>query len=439
MQQDVRVFSIAYYPSGLVSSTTDPLGRMTTYTYDTAGRRFTQTLPGPDLRAIAYDYDNDDNLSSVSPPSRPAHTFIYDGTDRQTDDTAPDVGAGTRVTHTTYNQDHQPIQVDRPGAQDLSFSYDSAGRLQTITQPAGQTLVNYDAQTANVSDVTAYSGVRTDFHYDGSLATGEDHSGPITGSTSRTYNNDFQVASTSVNGANTVSYGYHQDGLLTSAGTLTLQRSAQNGLLEGTTQGQLQVTIDRDGFGSPQGLAVDYASTTLFTQIFTRDDGGRITEKEETTDQGTRTYVYTYHPASGRLIDVTKNGNPQATYDYDQNGNRTSVTKPGQGTTIATHDAQDRLLTNGTKSYSYTLRATLPRSTTARQARRRPTTTTPGALTHVSLPSGIQIDYVTDARGRRVAKKRNGILEQGFLYEGSAIGPVAELDALGLSLAASST
>ena len=43
------------------------------------------------------------------------------------------------------------------------------------------------------------------------------------------------------------------------------------------------------------------------------------------------------------------------------------------------------------------------------------------------MPDGTEIEYVIDGQNRRVGKKRNGQLEQGFLYQGQ-LNPVAELD-----------
>ena len=53
----------------------------------------------------------------------------------------------------------------------------------------------------------------------------------------------------------------------------------------------------------------------------------------------------------------------------------------------------------------------------------------PTNLRQVQLPSKT-IDYVIDARNRRVGKKVNGTLTQGFLYQGS-LKPVAELNGTG--------
>lgn len=53
-----------------------------------------------------------------------------------------------------------------------------------------------------------------------------------------------------------------------------------------------------------------------------------------------------------------------------------------------------------------------------------------GNLTHVALPDGTNIDYVIDGRNRRVGKKVNGVLAQGFLYQ-DQLRPVAELNGTG--------
>jgi RHS repeat-associated protein len=50
-----------------------------------------------------------------------------------------------------------------------------------------------------------------------------------------------------------------------------------------------------------------------------------------------------------------------------------------------------------------------------------------GNLRQVTLPDGTAIDYVIDGQNRRIGKKRNNVLEQGFLYQDS-LKPTAELD-----------
>jgi RHS repeat-associated protein len=53
-----------------------------------------------------------------------------------------------------------------------------------------------------------------------------------------------------------------------------------------------------------------------------------------------------------------------------------------------------------------------------------------GNLRRVVQPDGTLIEYVVDGMNRRVGKKVNGVLVQGFLYEGK-LSPIVELDGAG--------
>src|SRR5262249_13113072 len=52
----------------------------------------------------------------------------------------------------------------------------------------------------------------------------------------------------------------------------------------------------------------------------------------------------------------------------------------------------------------------------------------------VTLPNDTQVEYVVDGQNRRMGKKVNGVLVQGFLYI-DALHPVAELDGAGALVA----
>ena len=83
----------------------------------------------------------------------------------------------------------------------------------------------------------------------------------------------------------------------------------------------------------------------------------------------------------------------------------------------------------GTVSYTYTTNGELQTKTDG-----GPTTTynydVLGNLLSVALPDGTQISYEIDGENRRIGKKVNGMLRQGFLYE-DELHPVAELDGSG--------
>ncbi len=138
-------------------------------------------------------------------------------------------------------------------------------------------------------------------------------------------------------------------------------------------------------------------------------------------------YVYGYDNA-GRLATVTKNGVQTASYLYDPNGNRLFKTT-ASATEAGSYDDQDRMYAYGAAAYAYRPNGELATKTVGGQT----TSYDYGALGNlrsVSLPDGRTIEYVIDGRNRRIGKKVDGALVEGFLYEGQ-LRPVAWLDRTG--------
>ncbi|MEW8692874.1 MAG: hypothetical protein AB2535_17685 [Candidatus Thiodiazotropha endolucinida] len=137
----------------------------------------------------------------------------------------------------------------------------------------------------------------------------------------------------------------------------------------------------------------------LFGVSYTRDKLGRITEKVETIEGETTTYVYGYDLV-GRLETVNEDGVETTHYQYDSNGNRTHVSSA----LVATYDEQDRLLTYGDATYSYTANGELAQKT-ENGVTTHYTYDVLGNLMQVRLPGDVIVDYVIDGSSRRVGKK----------------------------------
>src|SRR5215213_873091 len=421
---DERAGTLSYNTDGHLETLTDPLGRTFRLTYDTAGRVTQQTLP--DGRAIVYGYDVNGNLTSLTPPGRPAHLFSYTKVGLQGEYTPPAVGAGGNSTRYAYNLDKQLTRITRPDGQILDFGYDAAGRPKLLTLPAGQMSYAYDPVTGNVNGVTTPDGGTLSYTYNGALLTRTAWAGTVAGAVSRSFDNDFRVTSLSINGTDAITFQYDADGLLTRAGDLTLSRNAQNGSLTATTLGNVTDSIGYDGFGEVTAYTANYSGSEIFKNLFSYDKLGRITTKTESVAGINATFEYGYDLA-GRLTAVKKNGTLTATYTYDGNGNR--LMAPNLST-AASYDDQDRLTRYGGTTYSYTANGELKTKTAGALVTSYDYDVL-GNLKHVTLPDGTTIDYVVDGQNRRIGKKVNGVLTQGFLYQ-DGLKPVAELDGANL-------
>jgi RHS repeat-associated protein len=420
---EARGFTYSYHMMGMgngaLASLTNPLTQITSYSYDAAWRVNQITLP--DTRVIGLGYDASGNLTAVTPPGRPAHTFAYNAVDRVATYTPPAV-MGTGPTQFAYNLDRQPTIITRPDALTINYAYDAAGRLSTLTTPSGAYTHTYNLTTGNLTGLTAPGSQTLAFTYDGSLLTNTTWSGTIAGSVSRTFNNFFLPASQSINGGNTVNFIYDNDNLLTGAGSLTITRHAQNGLITGSTLSNVTDTRGYNNFGELTSYSASFNATSLYSTTYTRDKLGRITQKVESIQGGTaNTYDYTYD-AAGRLTQVKLNTVTISTYVYDSNDNRTTF----NGTTTGTYDAQDRMTAYGATTFTYTANGELLTRTVGGMTTNY-TYDVLGNLRNVTLPDTTQIEYVYDGLNRRVGKKVGGVLTQGLLYQ-NQLKPVAELD-----------
>jgi RHS repeat-associated protein len=418
-----RTATLVYNPQGFLDHITDSLGRTGSFVYDAAGRITSQTLPGS--LTVGLGYDASGNPTALTMPLGAGHAFAYTPVDLISTYTPPALPIGPTPTGYTFDADRNLTRVTRPDAILVDLGYDTAGRLGSIALPAGSLGISYDAASRPTS-LTSPSGPTLASSYDADLITGGALSGSVTGSVGLTYDTTFRLASVSVNGANSIAMGYDNDDLPTSAGAMTLTWSAQ-GLLTGSALGVVTDAWTYSGFGEPTAYTASVSATPQFSQSYTRDKIGRLTALSETIVGVTNTYAYTYDSA-GRLIEVDKNGAAVETYTYDANGNRLSFTGSG-GPQLATYDVQDRLTAYKGNTYTYTKAGEL-------QQRGAGAVVTTfgydplGNLLNLTLTDGTAIAYLVDGRKRRVGKKVNGTLVQGFLYQ-TDLRPVAELNGAG--------
>jgi RHS repeat-associated protein len=330
----------------------------------------------------------------------------------------PPAVSGAGSTDFNYSEDRDLTKISHPDGKTVTFEYDSADRLKSVITPTETIDYTYDPKTGNLESEDSSAGENIAYEYNGPLPISTQWSGPVNGKLGMTYDNNFWVTSESMTGEPEIEFNYDQDGLVTKAGALTLSYSPTNGLLAGTTLLHATDAFSYNSYGEIIGYIASIDGKSVYQATYIRDADGRVTGKTEVIDGKSNAYAYNYD-AAGRLGAVNENGEVVSTYVYDTNSNRLK-TKTSSGTTSGTYDAQDRMMTYGAAKYAYTGNGELISKTVGTQTTKCVYDVL-GNLIDVTLPNKAVISYVIDAEDRRVGKKKNGVLEAGFLYDGNRI------------------
>jgi uncharacterized delta-60 repeat protein len=396
--------TFAYHADGFLAAHTDALGRQAVFTNDAVGRVTAQGRP--DGAVLTLSYDANGNVRGLTPPGDSEHAFAYTLRDELASYTPPIVGAQSNVTSFTYDADRKATRIDFPEGGVAQFTYEGTScQLSLADLGDRQRTYGYDV-SGRVLSLGSSDGVVLQHAYDGQLLTNVTWSGAVSGSVSQTFDHDLRVTSLRVSGAPPVNVLYDPDGLPVQVGEVVLARRALNRTIVGTMQGPFSDTNRHDGFGAIVGYTAFHGANVVYAADYTRDLLGRISRKTETVGATTRVFDYTYDLA-GRLVEVAHDGVLAASFTYDANGNRLTRTDAG-GTVMATTDAQDRLLQQGTTTYQHNANG----ERIARQDGGQTTTyqyERMGSLIGVTLPDGRQIEYVLDAQDRRTVTDLIGV------------------------------
>ncbi len=314
-----HITAYAYDALDRLISVTDALGNVTTYVYDAAGNRTARTKP--DGTVINYSYDALDRLTGVGYGSG-SITFAYDAVGNRTQMSDP---AG--VTTYAYDALDRLTQVDGPNGT-LSYAYDANGNRTAIVYPGGQTVTYaYDAASRLVS-VTDWASRTTTYAYD---AAGRP--------TAMAYPNGVDAA-----------YAYDGAGRL-----LSLVHTAPDSSVIASANYTLDPVGNRLSMTDLDGVsAYTYDSLNRLTRVvypdgeqvdYVYDSMGNRTSMTSSV-HGTTTYAY---DAADRLLSVTDPGGTTA-LTWDANGNMT-----GKGGDAYAFDALDRLVqvADGTNTVSF--------------------------------------------------------------------------------------
>ena len=331
-------------------STTDALGKVTTYDYD-ADTNLLNSVKYPedtDETKTTYTYDSmyrlarteaaigegaaqtlyasytyeDDRLKSIATPTT-TYSFTYGEFGTRTN---VQVGTRTLATYSYTPDQNRYLEAMTYGNGDrISYEYDSKGRLICQTYEDGDTVTyQYDNNGALATVTDSATGITTKYYYDFTdrlLAYEENSDGYSlkTGYTYDTHNNLTEVIQT-VNGtAHVTAYTYNEDNRLTSM-----------------TADGVTVEYTYDGFGRLTGQVTRKDGATVLTETFTYT----------TVDGKTSSQIASYST-------VTATGTTAYSYTYDGNGNILSVSD-GTNTTSYVYDSQNQLVRENNQAGNFT-------------------------------------------------------------------------------------
>jgi YD repeat-containing protein len=234
-----------------VTSSTDALNNVTSYSYDGAGNRLTQQDPSGNCAAVpptgctTFSYDSANQLKTItySDGVTPNVTNIsYDGDGQRsgmTDGTGTSAwgwdslhrltsytnGAGAQVQY-AYNLRNLPATITYPGSLNVTRGYDNAGRLTSVQDwLSNTTAFGYDVNSNLTTEtLPTASGVVDSFTFDAAdrLTAISDKAGKTT-MFAATYSRDNanQLTSDSSIPSSTGSYQYNTLNQLCYAGSST--------------------------------------------------------------------------------------------------------------------------------------------------------------------------------------------------------------------------
>jgi RHS repeat-associated protein len=403
-----------------LSAVVNALGEQNEITYDNLGRPISKTFD--DGSSVSMTYNKRSDVTSVTTPHGAEHIFWTNPVGLDSLYNSPNVSGNTGSVKKEYNLDKQLVKATWEDGQTLTNTFLDDGRLSIVTTSLDAIQVQYLQNSAQIDRYIRESNGTQEiinYDYDGSLVSQVSFAGSNTGSIQYSYGSGMRLNQTTFNGTN-ISYGYNADNKPTQIGDLTLGYDPSTGRLISSQVGSVSDSRTYNNRGLPSSKVVTAAGGTIASWNYNFDPLGRI---KTITEQDGNLFEY-FYDNRGRLAQVHKNGLLTSDYTYDNNGNR--LTHNG---TEATYNSQDQILTYDSKSFTWDQNGFLKTMSEGGQI-----TTYNYDIQHnlrsVELPNGEQVEYIIDARNRRIGKKVNGIQTEGFLYK-DQLNPYAWMDGSG--------
>jgi RHS repeat-associated protein len=324
-------------------SFTNAKGNKTLYSYDSVNRL--STVTDPLSFTTSYSYDSVGNVVSVTDAKGDTNQFAYDALNRLLNISYAD---GKKVAYSYDANGNRSSMADSHGT--TNYSYDALDRLIAIANPGGKTVgYSYDA-VGNRASLSYPDGKSLNYTYDAA-----NHLAQVIDWLGRGTNYSYDPASdlTKIQYPNGAAMGFNYD----AANRLTQVLNIEKGIPP------LSLVYSLDPVGNRTTINVNGIITN-----FAYDALSELVSAQLGSLAPTKT-TWTYDAVGNRLQQASVLGKTNYSYDaadrlltagsrtftYDANGNRVSVTDASthQSQTL-TYDAANRLTAaTGTKNSSF--------------------------------------------------------------------------------------
>ena len=318
-----------YDDEGRLLTETDGLGHTTTYTYDVNGDRITETNALDETTTFTYDAQG--RVLTRTGPDGALTTYTY-GPSGPLTITEKVTATQNRTTTITYNGQGKPASITDPRSKTTVLAYNAPGDLTSVTDPLSHA---------------------TTFTYDG-LGRRTTVTDALSHTTTTDYDSRGRVTQITNHDSTHTDFGYDKGGRRTSV-TDPLGRVMQYAY---DPYGRLEAVID------PLNGQTRYAYDLMSNLTSLTDAKGQMTSFEYDGYNRVKKVIYpggafeTFsYDAGGRLATKTDRKSVVTTYAYDDLGRLTGKTYSDATPAVSyTYDAGGRLMTaaNGTDTLTWT-------------------------------------------------------------------------------------
>ena len=358
----------------LLSSITDPLGRVTTFTFDpTKGSAISQTEPGNAVRSFAYSTDSSGlRLTKVTEIDGTVSNFHFDNNFRLVEADQPDGS----IVYSQWNAQNEITSTTDELGFVTKYGYDLNGNLSSIQKPLDlkPTTIKYDPLFDKPILITPLTGAPTSFQLNPSNGdvTEVTRTGASTSLSLKLTYDAFGNRLAINNGRATYSDQTDANGLKTfifdEYNPETLSYDVRGRVIQARSKSGRKLTFTYDNYD--RLTRVDDSNGPSLLRTY--DVMGRMTSQTLTDGKTNETTQFSYDARDRLVLKTDALGNTTQRI-YDLPGPNSTTIVLDQPTAIVnalgkktqfTYDNRDRLITKtdangGLTQYSYSLRGDL--------------------------------------------------------------------------------